>query len=83
MKGTIRERANRDGTTSYLCQVLVGRDPVTQRRLFKTAVAKSRREAHSLIPPKSRLNPALHDQRGTPLSTYGALAFGVPPTIAH
>ncbi len=49
MKGTIRERPNRDGSTSYLCQVFEGRDPVTQRRLFKTGVAKSKRAAHALI----------------------------------
>jgi hypothetical protein len=31
VKGTIRERKNNDGTTSYVCQVFAGRDPGSGR----------------------------------------------------
>ncbi len=49
MKGTIRERLNRDGSVSWLCQVEVGRDPVTGRRRYRSKVAASKREAHSVV----------------------------------
>lgn len=49
MKGTIRARRNKDGSTSYLCQVYVGRDPKTGRRRYRTAVATSQRQAHRLV----------------------------------
>jgi hypothetical protein len=32
VKGTIRERTNKDGTVSFLCQVFAGRDPGSGKR---------------------------------------------------
>ena len=49
MKGTIRERVNKDGTTSYVCQVKVGRDPATSRQRVATGTARSSRGAHRLL----------------------------------
>ena len=49
MKGTIRERRNRDGSVSWLCQIEIGRDPVTGRRRYRSKVAASKREAHCVV----------------------------------
>jgi integrase len=49
MKGTIRERTNKDGTTSWLCQVEISRDPATNKRRFKSGVAATKREASTLV----------------------------------
>ena len=47
MKGTIR-RTNKD-SISWICQVELPRDPVTHKRRFKSSVASTKREAHSLV----------------------------------
>lgn len=49
MKGTIRERVKKDGSTVYACQVEAGRDPPTNKRRYRTATAPTRREANSLL----------------------------------
>ena len=49
MKGTIRERVKKDGSTVYTCQVEAGRDPATQKRRYRTATAPTRRDANSLL----------------------------------
>ena len=48
MKGTIRERVRSSGTV-FICQVEAGRDPVTNKRRYRTATAKTRREANTLL----------------------------------
>lgn len=47
-EGTIRQRVGSSGTV-FICQVEVGRDPVTNERLYRTATAKTRREANTLL----------------------------------
>ena len=49
MKGTIRERVKKDGSTVYTCQVEAGRDPATNKRRYRTATAPTRRDANSLL----------------------------------
>ena len=49
MKGTIRERVKKDGSTVYTCHVEAGRDPATNKRRYRTATAPTRRGAHSLL----------------------------------
>jgi Phage integrase, N-terminal SAM-like domain len=49
MKGTIRERTNKDGSVSWLCQVEISQDPATNKRRFRSGVASTRREANSLV----------------------------------
>lgn len=49
MKGTIRCRLNKDGSTSYVCQVKAGRDPATGKQRVLTGTAKSERAAHKLV----------------------------------
>ncbi|MDQ1423797.1 MAG: integrase, partial [Acidimicrobiaceae bacterium] len=49
MKGTIRVRVNKDGSTSYVCQVKLGRDPGTGKQRVLTGTAKSERAAHRLV----------------------------------
>ena len=49
MKGTIRERRNKDGSVSFVCQVKAGRDPATGRERVLTGTAKSRRAANTLV----------------------------------
>lgn len=48
MKGTIRERVRSSGTV-FICQVEAGRDPVTNKRRYRTATARTRREANTLL----------------------------------
>ena len=47
-EGTIRQRVGSSGTV-FICQVEVGRDPVTNKRRYRTATAKTRREANTLL----------------------------------
>ena len=49
MKGTIRERTNKDGSVSWLCQVEISRYPATNKGRFRSGVASTRREANSLV----------------------------------
>ena len=49
MKGTIRERVKKDGSTVYTCQVEAGRDPATNKRRYRTATAPTRRDANPLL----------------------------------
>ena len=49
MKGTIRERRNKDGSRSFECQVRLGKDPATGRWRFATRTAKTKREAQRLL----------------------------------
>ncbi len=49
VKGTIRRRLNKDGTTSYVCQVKAGSDPATGKQRVLTGTAKSERAAHKLV----------------------------------
>ena len=49
VKGTIRERRNKDGSRSFECQVRLGKDPATGRWRFATRTAKTKREAQRLL----------------------------------
>lgn len=49
MKGTIRVRVNKDGSTSYVCQVKLGRDPGTGKERVLTGTARSERAAQKLL----------------------------------
>ncbi len=49
VKGTIRRRVNKDGSTSYVCQVKAGHDPATGKQRVLTGTAKSERAAHKLV----------------------------------
>ena len=49
MKGTIRVRTNKDGSTSYVCQVKIGRDPGTGKQRVLAGTARSERAAHKLL----------------------------------
>ncbi len=49
MKGTIRRRVNKDGATSYVCQVKAGSDPATGKQRVLPGTAKSERAAHKLV----------------------------------
>jgi integrase len=49
VKGTIRERRNKDGSRRFECQVRLGKDPATGRWRFATRTAKTKREAERLL----------------------------------
>jgi integrase len=49
VKGTIRQRRNKDGSISFICQVKAGRDPVTGKQRVLTGSASSQRAANKLV----------------------------------
>ncbi len=65
VKGTIRRRVNKDGTTSYVCQVKAGRDPATAGSRVLTGTAKSELAAHKLVHELVAKAPPARSRRPT------------------
>ena len=75
MKGTIRVRPTKDGEKRYTCQVFAGTDPLTGKKRYLTATAKTERQAHQVL---HRLISQV--DAGVVSAGPGARLIGQPPT---